>query len=57
MRRIGKPRANVAMGRRLLRILYAMIRDDKPFARGPATKHNLGANRARIARRQRKEVA
>ena len=40
IRRIGKPKANVAMGRRLLRILYAMIRDDKPYARGPATKHN-----------------
>jgi transposase len=57
IRRIGRPKANVAMGRRLLRILYAMIRDDKPFARGPATKHNLGANRARMARKQRKEVA
>ena len=45
------------MGRRLLRILYAMIRDEKDFARGPATKHNLGANRARMARKQRKEVA
>ena len=57
IRRIGKPKANVAMGRRLLRILYAMIRDDKSFTRGPATKHNLGANRARMAHRQRKEVA
>jgi transposase len=57
IRRIGRPKANVAMGRRLLRILYAMIRDDKPFTRGPATKHNLGANRARMARKQRKEVA
>lgn len=57
IRRIGKPRANVAMGRRLLRILYAMIRDGKTFARGPATKHNLVANRARIAKKQRKETA
>ena len=55
--RIGKPKANVVMGRRLLRILYAMIRDEKPFARGPATQHNRGANRARLARKQRKEVA
>ena len=57
IRRIGRPKANVAMGRRLLRILYAMIRDGKPYARGPATKHNLGANRARMARKQRKEAA
>jgi len=57
IRRIGKPKANVAMGRRLLRILYAMIRDGKPYARGPATKHNLGANRARMARKKRKEAA
>jgi len=57
IRRIGKPKANAAMGRRLLRILYAMIRDEKPFARGPATKHNRAANRARMARHARKEVA
>ena len=57
IRRIGRPKANVAMGRRLLRILYAMIRDEKTYARGPATKHNLGANRARMARKQRKEAA
>lgn len=57
IRRIGKPRANVAMGRRLLRILYAMIRDGKTFARGPATKHNRAANRARMAKKQRKEIA
>jgi transposase len=57
IRRIGKPKANVAMGRRLLRILYAMVRDQRPFARGPATQHNLRANQARLARNQRKEVA
>jgi len=56
IRRIGKPKANVAMGRRLLRILYAMIRDEKPFARGPATKHNRRANQARLARKPRKET-
>ena len=27
----GKAKANVAMGRRLLRILYAMVRDDKTY--------------------------
>jgi transposase len=57
IRRIGKPKANVAMGRRLLRTLYAMIRDEKPFVRGPATKSNLAANRARMAKIQRKEFA
>jgi transposase len=57
IRRIGKPKANTAMGRRLLRILYAMIRDETPFVCGPATKHNRAANRARMARRARKEVA
>ena len=56
IRRIGKPKANVAMGRRLLRILYAMIRDAKPFARGPATKHNRRANQARLAHKPRKET-
>ncbi|NLF07528.1 MAG: IS110 family transposase [Pirellulaceae bacterium] len=57
IRRIGKPKANVAMGRRLLRILYAMIRDGKTYARGPATKHNLAANSARMARKKREETA
>jgi transposase len=56
IRRIGKPKANVAMGRRLLRILYAMVRDEKPFARGPATKHNRRANQARLARKPQKET-
>jgi transposase len=56
IRRIGKPKANVAMGRRLLRILYAMIRDGRDFARGPATKHNRRANQARLARKPRKET-
>ena len=55
--RIGRPKANVAMGRRLLRILYAMVRDGKPYTRGPATQHNRAANRARLARKQRKEAA
>lgn len=46
--RIGKPRANVAMGRRLLCILYAMIRDGKPFERGPAIDRAAAANKARL---------
>jgi transposase len=53
--RIGKPKANVAMGRRLLRILYAMVRDGKAFERGPARDRTSAANRARLGRR--KQVA
>jgi transposase len=55
IQRIGKPRANVAMGRRLLRILYAMVRDQKPFERGPARDRTAVANRARLGRK--KQVA
>lgn len=55
VRRIGKPKANVAMGRRLLRILYAMVRDGKSFERGPARDRTAAANRARLARK--KQVA
>ena len=55
VRRIGKPKANVAMGRRLLRILYAMVRDGKTFERGPARDRTAAANRARLARK--KQVA
>jgi transposase len=56
-RRVGKPKANAAMGRRLLRVIYAMVRDGTPYARGPATQHNRAANRARMARKPRKEAA
>ena len=45
----------MAMGRRLLRILYAMVRDGKTFERGPARDRTAAANRARLARK--KEVA
>ncbi len=55
VRRIGKPKANVAMGRRLLGILYAMVRDGKTFERGPARDRTSAANRARLARK--KQVA
>ena len=40
-----------------LKILYAMVRDDQPFTRGPATKHAQRANQARRARKRRKEAA
>lgn len=52
VRRIGKPRANVAMGRRLLRILYAMVRDGKVFERGEPRNRTAAANRARLPRKQ-----
>jgi transposase len=53
--RLGKPKANVAMARRLLRILYAMMRDDKAYHRGPTRDRTAAANRARL--RRRKQVA
>jgi transposase len=51
VRRIGKPKANVAMGRRLLRTLYAMMRDGKTFQRGPRRERTRAANRARLGRK------
>ena len=53
--RLGKPKANVAMARRLLRILYAMIRDEKAYQGGPTRDRTAAANRARLARK--KQVA
>jgi transposase len=53
--RLGKPRANVAMARRLLRILYAMMRDGKTYQRGPTRDRTAAANRARLGRK--KQVA
>jgi transposase len=53
--RIGKARANVAMGRRLLRILYAMVRDRNAYAGGPRRDRTAAANRARLGRK--KQVA
>jgi len=55
VRRIGKPKANVAMGRRLLRVLYAMARDGKTFDRGPVRDRTTAANRTRLGRK--KQVA
>jgi transposase len=63
IRRIGKAKANVAMGRRLLRILYAMVRDGAIYQRGPSRGREKVANRAkakikaraqRILRKERK---
>lgn len=58
IRRTGgiKAKANVAMGRRLLGILYAMVRDNKPYECGPRRNRTSAANKAR-ARKRRKEVA
>ena len=53
--RIGKPKANVAMARRLLRILYAMMRDGKAYQGGPRRDRTTAANKARLGRK--KQVA
>jgi transposase len=53
-------KANVAMGRRLLRMLYAMVRDGKPYQGGPRRNRTAAANKARAAKRTsktRKEAA
>ncbi len=55
--RIGKPKANVAMGRRLLRILYAMVRDGKQYEGGPRRDRARTANQVKRVRRQRKETS
>jgi transposase len=55
--RIGKPKANVAMGRRLLGILYAMVRDGKRYQGGPRRDRTAAANKAKQRRTQRKEAA
>jgi transposase len=49
-----KPKANTAMGRRLLPILYAMVRDNKPYHNAQPVARNLAANKARAAKRARK---
>jgi transposase len=55
IQRVGKARANVAMGRRLLRILYAMVRDGKTYEGGPRRDRTAAANQARLGRK--KQVA
>jgi transposase len=51
----SKAKANVAMGRRLLRILFAMARDNRPYVCGEPTGHQKRANAARL-RKQRKRA-
>ena len=62
IRRTGgiKAKANVAMGRRLLRILFAMVRDGKPYQGGSPGKCVAATHKARKAkhaRKTRKEAA
>jgi transposase len=57
IKRIGKPKANVAMARRLLRILYAMFRDGTLYERTEPTNHLRQANAARKNKRQRTQEA
>lgn len=47
IQRTGKPKANVAMGRRLLRILFAMVRDGALYQGQEPTGHEKAANKAR----------
>jgi len=56
IRRTGgiKPKANVAMGRRLLRVLFAMVRDKTPYHNARPVARNTAANQARAAKRARK---
>jgi transposase len=56
IRRIGKPKANVAMGRRLLRTLYAMVRDQKPYRCGQPIDRTTRLNDARLARKQKQKA-
>lgn len=57
IKHVGKPKANVAMGRRLLRILYAMMRDGTPYECTEPTNHQKQANEARRRKRTpRKET-
>ena len=55
IQRIGKPKANVAMARRLLGILFAMVRDGTIYQGQQPTGHQRQANEARI-RQRRKEI-
>ncbi|NNM88586.1 MAG: IS110 family transposase, partial [Phycisphaerae bacterium] len=56
IRRIGKPKANVAMARRLLGILFAMARDGTTYQGQQPTGRERWANQARL-RKHRKETA
>ena len=51
IRRLGKAKANVAMGRRLLRTLYAMVRDQKPYRCEQPIDRTKRLNKARAVRK------
>jgi hypothetical protein len=46
----------VAMGRRLLRIIYAMMRDGCLYECTEPTNHLKNANKARASKRKQKEA-
>jgi len=51
--RMPKAKANVIMGRRLLRTLYAMVRDQKPYQCGERRDRTKAANKAKATPRAR----
>jgi hypothetical protein len=51
----GKAKANVAMGRRLLRIIFAMVRDGTPYHNSQPTNHQAAANKARLKKIKNKK--
>lgn len=55
--RLGKAKANVVMGRRLLRTLYAMVRDKKPYRCGEPVDRTTRLNQARSRKRKRRQPA
>lgn len=58
IKRIGKAKANVAMGRRLLRTLYAMVRDQKPYRCEKPIDRTTRMNQAKTRRQiKRQKVA
>lgn len=57
IQRIGKPKANVAMARRLLGILYAMFRDGAVYQGQEPRCHERHANATRLAKKRRKDRA
>ena len=58
VKRIGKVKANVAMGRRLLRTIYAMMRDGTLYERSePTDSLRRSIKKASYVKRTKKEVA
>ena len=57
IKRAGNAKANVAMGRRLLRIIYAMMRDGTFYECTEPTNHLKNANKAKTRKRKQMEAA